>query len=210
MPPLPQSLAETPQSEAGVHLCAEDGMRADLYRLLARFLSSPPGAAELAIGAGIQGDGSNLGAAIDGLAKACRATDADQVATEFQDLFIGLARGEILPYGSYYLTGFLHEKPLARLRQDMERLGVERDPSSAEPEDHISSLLDIMAGLIDGSFGEPLTLDGQKSFFDAHIGNWAGVLFRDLEKAKAARLYAAVGKAGRAFMEVEAGAFRMV
>lgn len=189
---------------------AEDRLRADVYRLLARLLSSPVGPAELTVGAGLEGDETDFGRAVETLAAACRETDARQAASEFQDLFIGLARGEVLPYGSYYLTGFLHEKPLARLRLDMERLGIERDPDSTEPEDHIASLLEAMAGLIDGSFGEPLPLPEQKRFYESHIGSWARVMFRDLENAKSARLYKAIGSVGRTFMELENVAFRMV
>ncbi len=208
--PLGQSAAVSDRDEASTAVSAEDRLRADVYRLLARLLSSPVGPTELAVGSGLKGDETSFGRAIEALAVACRNTGAREVASEFQDVFIGLARGEVLPYGSYYLTGFLHEKPLARLRRDMEQLGIERDPDSTEPEDHIASLLDMMAGLIDGSFGEPLSLAEQKRFFESHVGSWARVMFRDLEKAESARFYAAVGAVGRAFMEIEIGAFRMV
>ena len=140
----------------------------------------------------------------------CGRSQAAAVAEEYHDLFIGLARGELIPYGSYYLTGFLHEKPLAKLRQDMGRLGVQRNDSVAEPEDHIASLCEMMAGFIDGSFGRALALDEQKAFFAAHIGNWAPVLFRDMEAAKASVLYATLGSVGRVFLEIEGGAFAMV
>ena len=132
------------------------------------------------------------------------------MAEEFQDLFIGLVRGELVPYGSYYLTGFLHEKPLAKLRRDMSRLGVEREQNVAEPEDHIASLCEMMAGFIDGSLGRPLALEEQKAFFSAHIGSWAPVLFRDMEAAKASILYATLGSVGRVFLEIEERAFAMV
>ncbi len=132
------------------------------------------------------------------------------MAEEFHDLFVGLVRGELVPYGSYYLTGFLHEKPLAKLRQDMSRLGVVREQNVAEPEDHIASLCEMMAGFIDGSLGRPLALEEQKAFFSAHIGNWAPVLFRDMEAAKASILYAMLGSIGRVFLDIEERAFAMV
>lgn len=210
MQPMPRSVAEVTRTGVEMPVTAEDGLRAGFYRLLASFLSRPAGGDLLAVGAGLSGDDSNLGRAVDELAAACREAEPEAVAAEYQNIFIGLARGEILPYGSYYLTGFLHEKPLARLRRDMAQLGIERDPSSSEPEDHIASLLEVMAGLIDGAFGAPLPLAEQKQFFESHIGSWARVMFRDLEKAPSARLYAAVGTVGRSFMEVEIGAFRMV
>ena len=152
---------------------------------------------------------SELGRAIAAFAHVCARSQAATVAEEYHELFIGLVRGELVPYGSYYLTGFLHEKPLAKLRQDMGRLGVERDPDVLEPEDHIASLCEMMAGFIDGSLGRTLSLEEQKAFFTAHIGSWAPVLFRDMEAAKASVLYATLGSVGRIFLEIEEGAFAM-
>jgi len=196
--------------EPGPDIAPEDMLRAQCYRLLARFLSSPPTAADLADGARLTGDDSDLGRAISAFAHVCARSQAAAVAEEYHDLFIGLARGELVPFGSYYLTGFLHEKPLAKLRQDMGRLGVEREQDVAEPEDHIASLCEMMAGFIDGSLGRTLALDEQKAFYAAHIGSWAPVLFRDMEVAKASILYATLGSVGRVFLEIEEGAFAMV
>jgi TorA maturation chaperone TorD len=194
----------------GPDVAAEDLLRAQCYRLLARFLSKPPSASELRAGAALRGDDSELGRAITAFARVCAGSDAASVASEFQDLFIGLARGELVPYGSYYLTGFLHEKPLAKLRLDMARFGVAREANVAEPEDHIASLCEMMAGFIDSSLGRPLSLEEQKAFFDTHIGSWAPVLFRDMEVAKASVIYATLGSVGRVFLEIEEGAFAMV
>ena len=191
-------------------IAPEDLLRAQCYRLLARFLSSPPTGADLAAGAQLSGDDSDLGRAVAAFAHVCGRSQAAAVAEEYHDLFIGLVRGELIPYGSYYLTGFLHEKPLAKLRQDMSRHGIQREQNVAEPEDHIASLCEMMAGFIDGSFGRALALDEQKAFFSAHIGNWAPVLFRDMEAAKASIVYATLGSVGRVFLEIEDGAFAMV
>jgi len=187
----------------------EEQLRAHLYRLLARFLSGPPSPATLEIGAALSGDHSELGRAIAAFAHICARSQAATVSEEYHELFIGLVRGELVPYGSYYLTGFLHEKPLAKLRQDMGRLGVERDPDVLDPEDHIASLCEMMAGFIDGSLGRAFSLEQQKAFFTAHIGSWAPVLFRDMEAAKASVLYATLGSVGRIFLEIEEGAFAM-
>lgn len=196
--------------EPSPDVAPEDVLRARCYRLLARFLSSPPAAAELKSAAELSGDASDLGRAIGAFAHVCARADAASVAEEYQELFIGLARGELVPYGSYYLTGFLHEKPLAKLRQDMARLGVAREQGVADPEDHIASLCEMMAGFIDGALGRALSLEEQKAFFAAHIGSWAPVFFRDLEVAKASVLYATLGSVGRAFLAIEEGAFAMV
>jgi TorA maturation chaperone TorD len=196
--------------EPSPDVAPEDVLRARCYRLLARFLSSPPTAAELKAAAGLSGDDGDLGRAISAFAHVCARANAAGVADEYQELFIGLARGELVPYGSYYLTGFLHEKPLAKLRQDMVRLGVAREQGVADPEDHIAALCEMMAGFIDGALRRPLSLEEQKSFFATHIGSWAPVFFRDLEVAKASVLYATLGSVGRAFLAIEEGAFAMV
>ena len=188
----------------------EDRLRAQCYRLLARFLSSPPTAADLEAAAKLTGDDSELGRAITAFARVCAGSQATTVAEEYHDLFVGLVRGELVPYGSYYLTGFLHEKPLAKLRRDMGRYGVAREHDVAEPEDHIASLCEMMAGFIDGSFGRALSLEQQKAFYTAHIGCWAPVLFRDMEVAKVSILYATLASVGRVFLSIEEGAFAMV
>lgn len=188
----------------------EDQARAALYRFVARLLSAPPQTGDLAVAASVTGDDSPLGHALTELAGRAAATTPDAAGEAFQVLFIGLGRGELVPYASYYLTGFLQEKPLARLRADMERLGIARSPDVAEPEDHISSVLEIMAGLIDGAFGEPLPPSGQKDFFDAHVGSWAGHFFNDLEKSPTSQFYQSIGETGRLFLSVEQEAFLMV
>ncbi len=193
-----------------LQVSSEDLLRAQAYRLLARFLSAPPSADDLRMAAGLSGDDSEFGRAIASFARMASLTSQPAAAEEFSTLFIGLVRGELVPYGSYYLTGFLHEKPLARLRADMARLGLERDADVHEPEDHIASLFEMMAGLVDGSFGAPLPLDQQKAFFETHIGGWAGIFFRDLEIAKSSVFYAALGSVGRLFMRIEEGGFAMV
>ena len=158
---------------------------------------------------GSTGDATPLGRAIGALARVAAATGPAGARAEFDALFVGLGRGELLPYASYYLTGFLNEKPLAKLRRDMRALGIERSPTAFEPEDGIASLMEMMAGLIRGRFGAPATLGAQRDFWAAHLGPWAGHFFADLEGARASGLYAPVGAAGRAYMEIEREAFRM-
>ena len=200
-----------------VSVAPEDELRAQMYRLLSHFLSAPPTDADLKTAAGLSGDDSDLGRAISGFATLAGKTGSLTAAEEYQDLFIGIGRGELVPYGSFYLTGFLHEKPLAKLRQDMARLGLERDDDATEPEDHIASVLEMMAGFIDGSFGrggeasgQPLPLAAQKEFYNTHIGCWAGHFFRDLEGAQSSVFYAALGRVGHVYLRIEEAAFEMV
>ena len=184
-------------------------LRANVYALLARMLAHAPDTEELAEMSVWNGDDTPLGTAISEFSKACKSADPEALYDEYETLFIGVGRGELLPYGSYYLTGFLNEKPLARLRGALRELGIERDPSVREPEDHIAALMDVMNGLILGLFGSPANLKQQKAFFSDHIEPWAPYFFKDLEKAKNATLYRHLGAIGREFLEVEKAAFEM-
>lgn len=187
----------------------EDRLRADLYNFIGLLLASPPDELLLAQCAGLSADDTELGQAIGRLSECAKTTKPKDASREFNALFIGLGRGELLPYASYYLTGFLNEKPLATLRNDLAARRISRAPNVYEPEDNIATLMEVMAGLIVGRFSDPASLEDQKTFFNRHIGPWAGHFFADLEKAKSAMLYSAVGSVGRAFMEIEREAFRL-
>ncbi|WP_291863522.1 molecular chaperone TorD family protein [Bradyrhizobium sp.] len=184
-----------------------DQLRAAEYGLLSLLLGKAPDADTLARIAMLKGDASDLGIAHIELAAAAAATDHHAVSKEFFGLFIGLGRGELLPYASYYLTGFLHERPLARVREDLDRLGIERAGPSREPEDHIAILLEVMSGLARGDFEADFA--EQARFFARHLEPWAARMFADLEMSQAARFYHAVGRVGRVFMELESEAFTL-
>ncbi len=190
-----------------VDLDEADAARAHEYAFLATLLSRAPDGELLARIGELRADASPLGLAHVALAQAADNARADKVEREYFDLFIGLGRGELLPYGSYYLTGFLHERPLARLREDLVALGIERVHGNPEPEDHVAVLCEIMAGLIDGSLAAPKGSD--RSFFEKHMNPWVGRFFRDLEHAEAAKFYARVGALGRVFVEIESEAFAL-
>jgi TorA maturation chaperone TorD len=187
----------------------EDAARAQCYLLLAQFLNAPPSAELLEIARGLRSDGSELGQALTALASVAQRTSVEAAEREYSALFIGLARGELLPYASYYLTGFLQEKPLAELRGDLAALGIRGSDEVPEPEDHIATVCETMAGLISGTFGKPASLQEQQRFFARHVGVWAPRFFEDLQAAKAAVLYMPVGRIGRVFMTIEAEAFGM-
>ncbi|WP_119461919.1 molecular chaperone TorD family protein [Rhodospirillaceae bacterium SYSU D60014] len=190
-------------------LSEEDSLRAQFYKFLARFLAAPPDDWVLNFAANLQGDETPLGQALNSLARIAAKTAPAVARNEYHVLFIGLGRGELVPFGSYYLTGFLNEKPLAKLRGDMAALGLARADHVKEPEDHIASLCEIMAGLITGEFGCARTLEEQRAFFRAHLLPWAGRFFENLEAAESAVLYAPVGTLGRLFIAVEETAFEM-
>ncbi len=187
----------------------EDRLRADFYNFLGLLMAAPPDQMLLDQVAGLTGDETDLGQAIQAMSRVAKVTKPAAAEREFNALFIGLGRGELLPYASYYLTGFLNEKPLAQLRNDMAARGITRAQNVFEPEDNIASLMEMMAGMIVGRFGTPATLDDQKAFWNKHIGPWAAHFYSDLEGAENSVLYASIGTAGLVFMEIEREAFRM-
>lgn len=195
-----------------------DRLRAQAYGLLAHLLARPPSREFLGTVGALEGDGSPLGRAISDLAVRARALSGDpegdrRAEREYHDLFIGVTRGELVPFASYYRTGFLIDRPLARLREDMQALGIERAPGVSEPEDHIAAIAEIMgalaAGTVGAADGEP-DLPRQKRFFDRHLAPWAGRFFQDLEEAAAADLYRPLGTFGRLFLDIETNAFAMI
>jgi TorA maturation chaperone TorD len=184
-----------------------DVARARVYGLLATLLRSAPDADLLSRIGQLRGDVSPLGVAAIALAEAARSARVDTVEREFFDLFIGIGRGELLPYGSFYLTGFLHERPLARLREDLARFGIDRAEGVVEPEDHAGILCEIMAGLASGELSAPTGAD--HTIFEKHMAPWIGRFFADLERAQGAEFYRRVGTVGRVFTEIETEAFAL-
>ena len=186
-----------------------DELRAHWYALLTRLLAAPPTAETLEVVGAMQGDGTELGLALNALAAVARRSTAEAVEDEFSELFIGVGAGQLMPYGSYYLTVFTYEKPLAKLRIEMGQLGIARADNLPEPEDHIASLCEMMSGLIAGAYGEPADLARQRAFFDVHVAPWAKRFFENLEAARSADFYKPVGAIGKVFMAIESQAFEM-
>jgi len=182
-----------------------DAARAREYALLATLLLCPPSNALLGEIAHLRGDATPLGRAHAALAEAASEVVTTGVEREYFDLFVGLGRGELLPYASYYLTGFLNERPLSRLRDDLIALGIERAENNFEPEDHAGTLCEIMAGFAAGRF--PASEESQRAFFEKHIVSWMGRMFADMERATSAKFYKSVGTLGQVFMKIEAEAF---
>lgn len=202
-------MATTAEISCPRSITDEDRARAQMYQLLGALLGSPPSDELLKGLASLKGGDTVVGSASRNLATLAARTSASDARQEFNNLFIGVGRGELLPYASYYQTGFLNERPLANLRGDLITRGISTNDDVKEPEDHIGTLCEIMAGIITGEFECDSSLDSQKAFFDAHMATWAGLFFTDLERAQTAVFYAPVGSLGRAFMDVEAEAFAL-
>lgn len=195
-----------PGADASAPLPDETELRARTYQLLGTLLSAPPDRellarlAALDVARDAHGDERPLAAAWDALRLAARNTSPTEADDEYHALFIGIGRGELLPYGSWYMTGFLMEQPLVVLRRDLAALGIERLPDVSEPEDHAGALCETMGCLITA---DDISFTEQCRFFTDHLAPWFTPFFQDLQQAAAARFYRAVGRLGGAFTEFE-------
>jgi len=192
-------------SETQAAVSPEDEIRANTYGLLGNLLARPPGQEVLdrlrSIEVAPQAEGGAMAPAWETLSRAARRATPEAVDDEYHALFIGIGRGEVMPYGSWYLTGFLMERPLAQLRQDLKNLGFERREEVKEPEDHAGALMETMCIMILDDAG--ISAHEQKQFFDRHLEPWLGRFFEDLQSAESASFYSAVGVLGEQFMQLE-------
>lgn len=176
--------------------------RAGAYALLASLLRSTP-SDEVLIQAtalkDVPNNGDDLSVAMSMLGLAAQHSQSAALDDEYHALFIGLGRGELVPYGSWYLTGFLMEKPLGQLRHDLNLLGYQRDDRIKEPEDHIAALCEVMSMMIQEQ--RPTTV--QMTFFKQHLAKWANRFFTDLEQTESAQFYQSVARFGMAFIDFE-------
>jgi TorA maturation chaperone TorD len=180
----------------------EQHYRSAVYRVLAGLLRTAPdndALGQVSAFASIEPQADELALAMSMLGVSASASNADSVDDEFHDLFIGLGRGELMPYASWYLTGFLMEKPLSSLRDELAALGFERSADVHEPEDHVAALCEVMAMMIEEGFA----LKQQEYFFTTHMSNWLEHFFIDLSQADAAVFYRSVGRFGQAFSTFE-------
>lgn len=191
---------------------AEQQARAHAYRLLGILLAKPPAEEVLErlgridVPAPEEEDIGSMGEAWRTLRDASVAAVAGPLHDEYHALFIGVGSGELVPYGSWYMTGFLMDQPLAELRQELVALGIERLENVKEPEDHVAALCETMALLIDTSAGADL----ERRFFTRHIEPWMRRFFVDLQRAKSAQFYRSVGSFGASYIELEAEYHRML
>ena len=187
----------------------EDQLRADMYSFLANLLRAEPSAELVNQLTKLESDESPIGKSIKTLSKLASSLDLPTIRDEYVRIFIGVGRGEILPFASYYLTGFLKDKPLAKLRNDMKEIGIQLAENVKEPEDHIASLFDMMSGLSLGKFSKKFSIGEQKEFFNKHLAPWVDLLMRDIESSRIAVFYSPIGTIGREFMEIERSSFSM-
>lgn len=208
-PKLEQAPVASIDRDGGAALAAQAaGSRIMVYGLLATLLRKPPDAAlagalaDLELPAsGCDADEPRLRTAWRNLRAAARAVNLDAVDDEFHQLFIGLGRGEVLPYASWYLSGALMDRSLVALRSDLARLAITRHDGNREPEDHAAALCEAMALLADPAEG--VGLAEQRNFLLMHIAPWMGRFFDDVGNATGADFYRPVAALGSAFLAVE-------
>jgi TorA maturation chaperone TorD len=190
-------------SPGGTQLEPGEQARADVYRLLGALLAGPPAAPLIGmlreISPGESENGAAMTAAWLALQGAAEQAAPAALEEEYFNLFIGIGRGELVPYASYYIHGFLMEKVLASLRNELEALGITRRSGVAEPEDHAAAVCEIMGMIISGHGLHSLQL----AFFQSYIETWLGRFFEDLDRAEAAEFYRAVASLGQQFLAVE-------
>jgi len=143
--------------------------------------------------------------AMTGLATAACNIDPGQLEDEYNALFIGVGKGEVVPYGSWYLTGFLMEQPLSDLRDDLRALGFERSAETHEPEDHAAAIFEVFSVMI----SDAASLSEQRGFFEKHMKPWLERFFADLGSARSAKFYQPVAQFGAAFIELESAYLSM-
>jgi TorA maturation chaperone TorD len=188
-------------------ICEIDTARAREYALLATLLSRSPDAQLLSGLVDLRGDASPIGQAHTALAEAARQSSQESGAREYFDLFSGLNEDALLPYASHYLTDTLYGRPLARLRNKLQLLGIMKSADWTEPEDHAGFLCEIMSNLVSGDIS---ALPGTDLiFFEEHLAPWIGRFFADLQATKSADFYQVVGTLGRTFIEIETEAFEL-
>ena len=180
--------------------------RANYYYLLSKLLSESPTddtISSVALFGVPNADANNsFLIALNNLAEAARAKpDIESLDDEYHDLFVGMGRGELVPYGSWYITGMLMDKPLSLVRQDLKALGIERIKNNKEPEDHVAALFDIMGILIECD--DEYQFKAQQTMFKRHLKPWVRRFFKDLSAARKANFYKKVGEFGVEFIDFE-------
>ena len=192
----------------------EETARAEVYGLLAALYYAPPGdelLAQLRVAATeAPAQGGFLEEPWRGLVGAARDLDLSAITAEYHALFGGVGKPEVYLFGSHYLSGFLNEKPLAQLRTDLAALGLARDETLPETEDHIAYLSEVMRYLIAGDDVAVANLTKQREFFVDHLQPWVNQLCDALEGHPRARFYAALAGFTRAFISVEMQGFDML
>ncbi|MHA2690023.1 TorD/DmsD family molecular chaperone [Vibrio harveyi] len=177
----------------------EQTLRTEIYLVLSALFRSAPSEEmiEFLTSLEVEPSESAMQKAWIALQQEAKDSNREALEDEYQDLFIGIGRGEVMPFGSWHMTGAMMEKPLAEIRHDLELLGFERDENVKEPEDHIAALCEVMSMLT----GEEEDL--QQAVFNKHIAPWFSSFTQQLENAESANFYKPAAQLCEAFLTLE-------
>lgn len=196
------------------HALDEELARAEMYGLLAQLFYQAPTPELLAQLQVAVTDAPDAGGFLEeswrALVAAARASDAQQLAAEFNSLFGGVGKPEVYLFGSHYLSGFLNEKPLVQLRDDLTALGLTRREQMSETEDHVAYLMEVMRYLIAGDDVAVCNLTQQAQFFSRHLQPWVHAMCQALRAHPRAAFYACLAGLAEAFVSVEAQGFDLM
>lgn len=192
----------------------EETARAEVYGLLSALYYAPPSVDLLAQLRAAVTEAPSAGGFLEEPWRAfvgvARTTDAEAIASEYNTLFGGVGKPEVYLFGSFYLSGFLNEKPLAKLRADVAALGLDRDDSMSETEDHVAYVFEVMRYLIAGNDVELANLTHQQQFFSKHLHPWLPRMCEAIGAHPASHFYRALAGFTQAFIAVEAQGFDML
>jgi TorA maturation chaperone TorD len=192
----------------------EETARSEIYGLLAGVLYASPAIELIAQIRVAATDTPAAGAFLEepwrNFVGVTRSMSDQAIKDEYEALFGGVGKPEIYLYGSHYLSGFLNEKPLARLRTELKSLGLERSEVMSDTEDHFAYLCEVMRYLIAGDDAAVANLTRQRAFFSTHIQPWANLMCDDIQSNSKANFYASLVEFIRAFMGIEAQGFDML
>jgi TorA maturation chaperone TorD len=202
------------QNPAASSALDEETARAEIYGLLAQLYYAPPTPELLAALRVAVTDAPAQGAFLEEpwreVVGAARAQSDAAIADEYDALFGGVGKPEVYLFGSHYLSGFLNEKPLARLRTALAELGLARDETMPETEDHIAYLCEVMRYLIAGDDVAVANLTQQREFFTVHLQPWINEMCDAIAAHPRAKFYGVLAEFTRAFVNVEAQGFDML
>jgi len=192
----------------------EETARSELYGILASVLYASPAIELIAQIRVAATDTPAAGAFLEepwrNFVGVTRSMSDQAIKDEYDALFGGVGKPEVYLYGSHYLSGFLNEKPLARLRTELQSLGLERSEVMSDTEDHFAYLCEVMRYLIAGEDVAVANLTRQREFFSTHIQPWVSLMCDDIQNNNKAKFYASLAELTRAFMGIEAQGFDML
>lgn len=191
-------------------IAPEDQARADYYALLASLFFRAPDERLLQAIAIAEPPSGALAVTWQALADASAIVPAEAVSEEYADMFVGVGRPPVMLFGSFYLAGFMMEKPLAELRDDLAKMGFARVTEVRESEDHIAALCDVMRAMILGDVAtKPFSTDAQKKFFMTHVNTWISRCTKNILEYHQSNYYKRVAEFAQAFFDMEAAAFQI-